>query len=189
MEEQSRLSLEEEQTDGWLSIREAATKLNLSEKTLRKRIKEGELEKRLIATRTGPAYQVRVVSVPSSAPRVEAELPSLEEELLTLEPEGTQLGGNDAVSELVSLVKDLQTSLSDAHQQVVAAHQEIVTKAETAAMWQARAEMLMHQLSSAQETIKMLEAPKEKLVEEIKQEEGSREESLPWWKVWLRALG
>jgi hypothetical protein len=48
--------------------------------------------------------------------------------------------------------------------------------------------MLSLQLGQAQDTIKALEAPREELVGEIKPEEGSGDESLPWWRVWWQKL-
>jgi len=44
----------------WLSLAEAAAALHLSEKSVRRRLKSGELEGRRTSTRYGPAWQVRV---------------------------------------------------------------------------------------------------------------------------------
>jgi hypothetical protein len=184
VEEDSASRVEEQHSNGWLSLREAAVKLQLSEKTLRKRIKEGKLESKLVATQFGPAYQVRLSDVPGVASRLEtnsstleAQSSSLEEQSSRVEGKGTQEGENASVLELVELIREMQSSLTEVQR-------ELMAKSEAASLWQGRAEVLMTQLAEARQSIKALEAPKEP-VEEIQ-----ADVSLPWWRRWVKsALG
>jgi excisionase family DNA binding protein len=138
--------MEEQAGNGWISVREAASHLGISDKTVRKKIKSGELESRQVETRFGLAYQVRVEGFPGLDSRVEA-------------------GVTPTNLELLKLVRELQA------------------KAETAAMWQGRCEVLSLQLAQSQERVKALEAPKTGVgVEE------NRGEVKPWWKFFLRYL-
>jgi len=62
----------------------------------------------------------------------------------------------------------------EALQMIKELQQEVVARSEAAAAWQARAEMLSHQLVEAQSTIKMLDAPKVEIQETA--------DNKPWWK-------
>jgi hypothetical protein len=169
---------ETQHSDGWLSLREAAAKLQLSEKTLRKRIKEGRLESKLVATQFGPAYQVRLPGVPGVGSSLEAESSTLEDTPSRVEEKGTLEGESGSVRDLVELIRDLQSSLTESQR-------EMMEKAEAAALWQGRAEVLMTQLTEARHEIKALEAPKVEAGHDDQQQPGSR----PWWKRWWSALG
>jgi hypothetical protein len=149
----------------WVGLAQAGQALKLSITTLRRQIKRGEIEARQVNTQHGRIWQVRI----STSDQVAADAD-------TLDNQGEQLKVNQA-GELPVLFRELQDRM--------------VEKAEAAAMWQARAEMLSFQLHQAQETIKMLEAPKaaESLQEEP-EAAGTREVASepdpdplkPWWR-------
>lgn len=99
-------------------------------------------------------------------------------------PQTYSADGSAAMLELVHLVAQLQG--------------DVVGKAEAAAMWQTRAELLAIQLHQAQERILALEAPREPtpfqiaprgptdgLGVEMAQE--TTEDKRPWWLRWLSA--
>jgi hypothetical protein len=77
---------------GWVSLHEAASRLRLSTDTMRRRVKQGALESRKVATRYGLAWQVRLDDLPAPLP----------------ERDPTEA---TAVAELVRLVGDLQDRL------------------------------------------------------------------------------
>jgi hypothetical protein len=160
--------VEQDTNDGWISLEEASVKAGLSEKTLRKRIKDGTLPYRQVETRWGLAYQLRLEEVPGSSSRVEGESSSLEgrveAESSTLED---QLPQDDA-----GLVQALQRAL----EMISKLQEEATAKGEAASLWQGRAEMLSYQLNQSQDTIKALEAPKV--------EEHDLEQAKPWWRFW-----
>lgn len=76
--------------DGWITPGEAAGRLGVSEKTVRRRAKRGTLEARQVPTRFGPMWQVRppTVSPPSNT--------------------GGVLEGAPPAAELVRWLRDLQ---------------------------------------------------------------------------------
>ena len=163
--------VEEQEEAVWLSLNEAASLLGVSTDTVRRRMKRGEFQSRQIPTPHGPAYQVRL-----EAPARQAATPAATvAATVEIEPkqEGQEAAGSPALVEMVRLMEKLQEE-----------NIRLQLKAESAAMWQGRAEVLMLQLGQAQETIKMLEAPKEELVEEIKPEVANEDEAKPWWKFW-----
>jgi hypothetical protein len=153
-----------------LPLPEAAQKLGSSMETLRRHLKQGKIKGERRPTPQGFAWWVCVG------------------DLTTLSPPGdmtTQAVSVAEVGELGRLVRELK--------------QDVVEKAEAAAMWQARAEMLSFQLQGAQETIRMLEAPKHQANEAVlapdsPQEpletvagrevrpESSEEHREPWWR-------
>jgi hypothetical protein len=53
----------------WVSLKQAAVRLGLSEKTIRRRVAVGRLEGRKLSTPTGPAWLIRVDDVPPTVPR------------------------------------------------------------------------------------------------------------------------
>ena len=167
MEEESEVGLEVEPTNGWYSLKDAATQLHISEKTLRKRIKDGGVEHKLTPTRFGPAYQVRLGDLPGVASSLEPSITRVEDTPSRVGGKGSLEEETVSAAELVQLIKDLQVSLSEAQR-------EITEKAEVAALWQGRAEVLGLQLAQSQKTIKALEAPRAEVPEETK----------PWWRFW-----
>jgi hypothetical protein len=77
----------------WAFLPEAARRLNLSPQTVRRKLKRGELESRQVQTKTGLAYQVRLVA--------ESPLPG----------QTSQGQPSPGLVEMVSLVKDLHAEL------------------------------------------------------------------------------
>ena len=57
----------------WLSLRDAARRLSLSEKTLRRRVKAGMLEGRQVDTPHGPGWQVWVDTDPGAPSTVDGQ--------------------------------------------------------------------------------------------------------------------
>src|SRR4051812_18698928 len=106
----------------WLTLAEAARALGVSEKTARRRAKVGHIEARQIPSPRGPMWQVRVPRWVPSEGTVDSPLDSGQDR-----HEGTQDHATSLL-ELVRLVGELQA------------------KAETAAMWQGRAEVLADRL-------------------------------------------
>jgi hypothetical protein len=140
----------------WVNLQEGSQRLDTSIQTLRRRIKAQQIKARQVASQHGPSWEVWVPIVDQKEEATESELVRFLREVQ---------------EENRHLIREFQEKLEDKQQ-------EIVQKTEVATMWQARAEMLGMQLQQAQQTIKMLEAPK------VEIEEGSREETTPWWKFW-----
>jgi hypothetical protein len=78
---------------------------------------------------------------------------------------------------------------------------DLQAKAEASAMWQARAELLAHQLGAAEERVRMLEAPTESEPAPVPEPptptpDGQGQElrsalernSAPWWRRWWGRL-
>ena len=157
----------------WVGLAQASQALKLSITTIRRQIKRGEVEARQVNTQHGPVWQVRITT---------DDQEGVEED--NLDNHLSQAKVNQD-GELPILFRELQDRM--------------VEKAEAAAMWQARAEMLSFQLQGAQETIRMLEAPKSQATEAVVVPESpqealetadsgeavseSREERHePWWR-------
>src|SRR5918992_5606010 len=67
------MTMDDGQSGAWLSLRDAARQLGLSDKTIRRRVKAGTLQARQAATLHGPAWEVWVdAGVPGMA-RVDGE--------------------------------------------------------------------------------------------------------------------
>ena len=134
----------------WLSLTDAAIALGIHVDTLRRKVRQGQFESRKVPTKFGESYQVRLKGVDE-----------LDQDLVNPRSNGgptpVQASLDPALSELVQLISKLQDDNQKAVKELQA---QVVEKAEAAAMWQARAEMLSFQLQGAQETIRMLEAPK-----------------------------
>jgi excisionase family DNA binding protein len=159
-------------TGEWLTLAVAAEKLGVSVDTVRRRLHRGELIAKEELTRFGKAWRVQLDELPSAGQSPTQDLPTAEQNGVHSPGQGVDGPG---MLELVQLIKELQL------------------KAETAAMWQARAmvleEQLGHtrlQLTQAYETLKALEAPK-LLEDDIKEEPPPESES--WWGTWWRRLG
>jgi hypothetical protein len=151
-------------TDQWLSLEDAAHQLGLSVHAVRRRLKKGDIAGRQVSTRYGPAWQV---SLNGSATLTQGSRePDATVALPLREPD-------DRLAGLVDLVERQQ--------------QTIVEKAEAAAMWQARAEMLAGELADARGRLAVLEAPK---VEPSPVETASAIETAeepprgPWRRLW-----
>ena len=123
--------------DGWVTLAEAATLLGLSVDTVRRRVKRGELEARMVPTDRGAAYRVRLPSAPDTVPTVGSELPTVGSMPMQ--------GSNSAeAAELAALVRELKADLAQA--------------TATAGLWQDRAEVLAHQLEQARAELRALQA-------------------------------
>ena len=117
--------------DGWVTLAEAATLLGLSVDTVRRRVKRGELEARMVPTERGAAYRVRLPSALDTAPTVGSPEPMVGSAPM-------QAASGAEASELAALVRDLQA--------------ELLRRTEAAALWQGRALML-------EARVRALEAP------------------------------
>ena len=106
----------------WFTLAEAGRALGVSEKTVRRRVKAGQVQGRQIPTQRGPAWQVWLPTTVDNEVRVDSTVPRTDDQARTM-------------LELVRLVGDLQT------------------KAEAAAMWQARAELLAERLTAAEDRL------------------------------------
>ena len=160
------MAVENGSSGEWLGLKAAAGRLGLSEKTVRKRAKNGGYPSRLVTTPFGERYEVLVDSPttpPDSTPR------------LTTPPDSTP-----DVGLLIGLVEQLRADL-------VASQADVVARAEAAAMWQARAEMLAGQLADLREHVRALEAPREPEVDPGPApgaEAASEPATRPWWRFW-----
>lgn len=155
----------------WLPLAEAALELGISTDTARRRLRKHQLEGEQRPTPQGFTWWIRIgeVAEVGSAPG----------------PHAAQVAGahrrpaEAGVVELVGLVDRLQSDL--------------VHKAEAAAMWQARAEMLAGQVERLQLA---LEAPKSDTAEiasgsppdnatvEPTQTSSETPQARPWWAFW-----
>ena len=163
----------------YLSARQAAEVCGVSEKTIRNWIAVGKLS----AERSAAGFRI-------TGDQLEPLLPRSARTSATVERNGAESAdgpqtlsadGSAAMLELVRLVAQLQG--------------DVVAKAEAAAMWQTRAELLAIQLQQAQETIRALQAPREPTPAEIAPEHAAdglavempqappRPER-PWWRFW-----
>jgi hypothetical protein len=149
--ETSGVGSQPDDLDQWVTIAEAARRLELSADRVRRRLKAGEFEARQVATRYGPTWEIRLRSLrhedssspgvaPTAAPRVATThrvVPSLAVD------EATEDDGAAAV-ELVRLVRHQQDQLTQLAGQVG---------------------FLQAQLQQAHETIKLLEAPRDEVAD------------------------
>jgi excisionase family DNA binding protein len=163
--------------EGWLTLTEAATLLGLSVDTVRRRVKRGELEARMVPTPHGAAWRVRLPSAPTVGATVVQTVGA------TLGAAPTQATGGPPMGELVGLVGRL--------------HDENRALAEAAATWQTRAELLAAQLEDARAQL-ALSAPTDgpqsrQDARETASHGGVLQESTParpapWWRRWWVAL-
>jgi hypothetical protein len=123
----------------WVSIAEAARRLNCSVVTVRRRVKQGTLEGELQQGRRGPEYRVRlppetpVTSLePSHDDRHEQDRDDAQEL-----PEPTH--EPPPAAELIRLVERQQAELRDLHY-------ELTASAASSAEWRTRAEQLERRL-------------------------------------------
>jgi hypothetical protein len=166
--------------EGWITLAEAAKALDCSIDTIRRKLKRGQIEGQLKTTRHGKIWLVSIGSL-STALQDEHKQPMHNGQGSTQPAQASEPEEELGLLELVRLV----TQLQDENFKL---NQEVVNRTEAASLWQGRAEMLSHQLSSAQlqlgeaqSTIKMLEAPKI----EVKEAENGHDPR-SWWKGVLR---
>jgi hypothetical protein len=125
-----------ESSGEWLGLKAAAVRLGLSEKTVRKRAKNGGVPSRLVFTPFGDRYEVLVESSTSA--------------LITTPLATTPRPSTPDVAGLVALAEQLRFDL-------MASQAALIARTEAAAVWQARAEFLAGQVQQLQAA---LEAPK-----------------------------
>jgi len=91
----------------------------------------------------------------------------------TVDVQGTHVDQGPGLLELVRLVDRLQTDVRE--------------RSEAATLWQARAEMLAHQLSVTEDQLGALEASRAPVALNL----GAHAPDPPsaWWRRWWRALG
>jgi hypothetical protein len=121
----------------WLTLGQAAQLLECSIDTVRRRLKRGELEQRQQPGPHGPTWYVRLP--------VAKGMPTQAADGMHGDAAEAAQGVTAPISGLVELLERTQA--------------ELVRKAEAAAMWQARAELLHGQLSGLEEQLRALQAP------------------------------
>ena len=134
----------------WLTIAEAAAALGVSVDTVRRRLKRGELQAQQMLTERGPVWRVAIEgmhSVPSTPGSNGHSTPSTPAEHAMHDPQQRP--------ELLKALELLERSQT-----------EVVAKAEAAAMWQTRAELLAVQLqqrerelADVRDELRVLQAP------------------------------
>lgn len=163
----------------YVSAVEAARVSGLSERTVRRWVKRGKLR----AVRDGHAVRVPLSEVlalcsrPSCRPADTGQVGHVDNGQARLRHDGEQATSQDnSQDSLLALVRDLQA--------------ELLRRSEAAAMWQARAEMLGHQLRA-------LEAPRPHQTATDAREtaeapdppsEPSEPPSALWWRRWWAAV-
>jgi hypothetical protein len=172
--------------NGWLGLGEAAEQLGISLDAMRRRVRRGEYVRRQVRTRHGLAWQVRL-----DHPKLGATVGATVAPTVAPTVDGAATVGA-TLGDFVLYLRE-RDHLRD--QELERAHRDALAKAEAAAMWQARAELLAVQLQQAQERILALEAPKEPVpapgftgeatdglgAEPAQQ---SAERKRPWWRFW-----
>ncbi len=145
----------------WVGVKEAAQRLGCTEKTIRRRIQGGSLVSRSIPIPGGTRYEVQLDST-ADRPSPKTARKSIPRSI----PSPVDSG------ELVKIVAILTEETHELRR-------ELVSKAEAAAMWQARAEMLAGQLA--------LQAPRsmETVQESAPMAHATPEAAgRPWWRFW-----
>ena len=179
--------MDSDQGGAWLTLREAADRLGISEKTARRRVKAGSLRGRQVCTQHGPTWQVWVdASTPAGTVDGQGTVPSQG----TLDEEGTLAGQGQELLQRVRMLDRELVRLVDR------LHEENRALAEAAAVWQTRAEVLALQLDQARAELRALQAPQQ--AQEGPQEphltaepgvptrEPSDTPAPGWWRRWLR---
>lgn len=132
-------TVDRDRIGAWVTLHAAADRLSISEKTVRRRVKAGQLEGRQVPTQHGPAWQVWVpMTTSTSTVDVQDTVPDRVDQ-------GTHSDLGPAFLELVRLVDRL--------------HDENRALIEAATVWQARADILAHQLELARGELRALQAP------------------------------
>ena len=164
--------------DGEVTIAEAASILGVSDDTIRRRLKRGELEGRQVPTQHGPAWRIRLSDAEAAVRTVRAAEPRPAE--------------GQPLAELVRLVEHLQ---AENRAMVERLQEENRNLAGQLGYYQAK----LHQ---AEDTIRALEAPREAPADAPESRPGGPERaesggmvpesspapSGPWWRRWPAAL-
>jgi len=152
----------QEPAGGWLTIAEAAAALGVSVDTVRRRVRRGELAAEQVQTERGPVWRLSVHAVPSVLSTPSTSVPG------TPSSNGhSTLGTPGSAAEHAMHDQPLRPELLKALELLERAQVEVVAKAEAAAMWQTRAELLAVQLqqrdrelADAREELRALQAPR-----------------------------
>jgi hypothetical protein len=155
----------------WLALSQASPRLGLSVQTLRRRIKDKQIQARQVTTPFGTMWEVWIPMLDSDG----------EGMVNTVAQDGQSASSSSEMVEALRLISKLQEENKNL---VMEFKSEIIAKAEAAAMWQARADVLQLQLSQMQQKVLMLEAPKE----EPNDKNGEDNQNLPWWRAWWRGM-
>jgi hypothetical protein len=177
-----RMQVHDVAVDGWLPLTAAAGRLGVSVDTVRRRIKSGEIEGRQVRRPQGFRWQVRLGAKGHAAPRT----PGADVDAGPMQR--TDVSSRQAMD--VHAAPMQQLNLDPLAQLVRDLKTELVQKAEAAAMWQARAELIAAELSQARETIKALQAPATTPTAPAPAPimpataEAEPPASRPWWRFW-----
>jgi hypothetical protein len=157
----------------WLTIAQAAERAGVSADSVRRRLKRGQIPSRLVTTPYGPTWQVWLDPLPSSVagdpPPADAYPPSI-----AIPTEGPPAAA--------TLPGELEGGPLERLDRMQA---DLVAKAEAAAMWQARAEMLAGELADARGQLLALQAPQEEPTPESPPATVAVAEERPraaWWR-------
>ena len=167
-------------TDGSISVTEAASRLGVSDRTIRRRIKDGEIQAASIQTPQGHIWRIDPASLPfppalppSTSDRRPADATRHDANAVRHSADSTR-HSEDAIRqsavtppgaadthetlELVRLVDRLQRESADKAAELYA---EIADLKGSAAHWQARALIAEEQARRAEEQVRLLVAPKD----------------------------
>ena len=145
-------TVDTDQGGAWLTLREAADRLGISEKTARRRVKTGGLRGRQVCTQHGPTWQVWV---DESTPGGPVDGQGTLDGDGTLDEQGTQAGQGPELLQRVRLLDRELVRLVDR------LHEENRALAEAAAVWQTRADLLAMQLEQTRAELRALQAPQD----------------------------
>jgi hypothetical protein len=165
---------------GWLTLPEAAARLGVAVITLRRRLKEGAFEAKQTPGPHGPQWMIRLESDQVAATKVIVAAHQVDqaEQAVREESDQAEQGQNDQADKPEQGGGD-QAALLEALRMMRSLQEENRTLAGQVGFLQAQLLQSQAQLGEAQQTIKMLEAPKVEVVEQ-----GSEESAKPWWRFW-----
>ena len=156
-----------------LSLVEAAEHFGVSERTVLRRIRKGQLKAHKADTPYGPAWQVTLdmfggphptaLSTPDNMPTTASTSASPPE-----------------LIEMLEIVKEDRRLIDRLQQEASEKADKIAELTGTAAHWQARAVIAEEQARRAEEQVKLLMAPKDEPAEVP--EPVAQREQRPWWK-------
>jgi excisionase family DNA binding protein len=156
MQQPAEHAAQEPTSSNWLTIAEAAAALGVSVDTVRRRLKRGELQAEQVPTERGPVWRVCVNGL--------AGVPSVPGSNGHSTPGTPSSAAEHAMHESVEMRPELLRAL----EMLERAQSDVVAKAEAAAMWQTRAELLGLQvqqrdreLADVREELRALQAPAE----------------------------
>jgi excisionase family DNA binding protein len=190
-------------TDGFISVTEAASRLGVSERTIRRRIKDGEIQAASIQTPQGHIWRIDPASLPDHPALPPGTSDRRPADATRHDDDATRHSADNAghnedairhaadmppgaadtheTLELVRLVDRLQRESADKAAELYA---EIADLKGSAAHWQARALIAEEQARRAEEQVKLLMAPKDEPEPEPAPVDEARPR--PWWQVWRR---